>query len=159
MSHAGAPSGRPYPRKLVELLDCLALMPDRMGRIQLLLDVADRFSEVPERIARRPFPKDRQVPACESEAYLWAEKTAGERLKFHFAVENPQGISAKAMAVILDESLSGEPLEEIAELSSDVVYEVFGNELSMGKSMGLMGMVAMVQNSAKKMMSADGEGE
>ena len=141
-----------FPAKLTELVDILALMPDRTARIDLLIGVADRFRDVPERIARRPYPKDRQVPACESEAYLWAEKTDRGRLKFHFAVENPQGISAKAMAVILDESLSGAPLEDIAEVSGDVVYDVFGRELSMGKSMGLMGMVAMVQNSARKLM-------
>ncbi len=46
------------------------------------------------------------------------------------------------------------PLEEVAALSSDVVYDVFGRELSMGKSMGLMGMVSMVQNSAKKALEA-----
>ncbi len=152
MSYASPIAGRPYPLRLAELVDTLALMPDRLGRIDLLIDVADRFHDLPERIARRPFAKDHQVPACESEAYLWAEKLDGDRLKFHFAVENPQGISAKAMAVILDESLSGAPLEEIAQVSSDVVYDVFGRELSMGKSMGLMGMVAMVQSSAKQLM-------
>ena len=153
MSSASRPSGgEAYPPKLTELIDTLGLMPDRLARIDLLIDVADRFREVPEHIARRPFSKDHQVPACESEAYLWAEKTDDGRLKFHFAVENPQGISAKAMAVILDESLSGAALEEIAEISGDVVYEVFGRELSMGKSMGLMGMVSMIQTSAKKLL-------
>ncbi len=141
-----------YPPKLAELVDTLGLLPDRMARIDLLIGVADRFCEVPERIARRPFAKDHQVPACESEAYLWAEKTDGDGLKFHFAVENPQGISARAMAVILDEGLSGAPLEEVAGVSTDVVYDVFGRELSMGKSMGLMGMVTMIQNSARQLI-------
>jgi hypothetical protein len=31
---------------------------------------------------------------------------------------------------------------------------VFGNELSMGKSMGLMGMVSMINNLAKKQLAA-----
>ena len=142
-----------YPRKLQELVETLALLPDRVDRIDLLIDVADRFQEVPERIARRPFGDDHKVPACESEAYLWAEKLPSGRLKLHFAVENPQGISAKAMAVILDESLSGEALEEIAALPADVVYEIFGRELSMGKTMGLMGMVSMVTLSAKQLLA------
>ena len=96
------------------------------------------------------------MPGCESEAYLWAERLAagGGGLKFHFAVENPQGISARAMAVILDETLSGEDPRAVAAVSADVVYDLFGRELSMGKSMGLMGMVAMVQNSAKKILAA-----
>jgi cysteine desulfuration protein SufE len=65
-------------------------------------------------------------------------------------VENPQGISAKAMAVILDETLSGAPPEQVAEVSPEIVYQVFGRELSMGKSMGLMSMVGMVSALAKR---------
>jgi hypothetical protein len=36
----------------------------------------------------------------------------------------------------------------------DIVYRIFGRELSMGKSMGLMGMVSMVTNLAKRQMAA-----
>src|SRR4030095_4127649 len=54
------------------------------------------------------------------------------------------------MAVILDETLSGAPPEQVAEVPQDIVYRVFGRELSMGKSMGLMSMVGMVANMAKK---------
>ncbi len=143
-----------YPPKLVEWVDLLASC-ERQDRIQLLIDVAERFREVPERIARRPFSSEHKVPGCESEVYLWAERpAAGGGLNFHFAVENPQGISARAMAVILDETLSGEDPRAVAAVSADVVYDVFGRELSMGKSMGLMGMVAMVQNSAKKILGS-----
>ena len=35
-----------------------------------------------------------------------------------------------------------------------IVYKIFGNELSMGKSMGLQGMVSMVTNTAKKKLPA-----
>lgn len=139
-----------YPPKLAEMLELFAMLPDRGERIAMLIDVAERFRDVPERIARRPFADDHKVPACESEAYVWAEPLADGALKFHFAVENPQGISAKAMAVILDETLSGEPPEAVARVAGDVVYEIFGRELSMGKSMGLMSMVSMVASSARK---------
>jgi cysteine desulfuration protein SufE len=54
------------------------------------------------------------------------------------------------MAVILRETLSGAPPEVVSEISGDIVYKIFGDELSMGKSMGLMGMVAMVRNFARK---------
>jgi cysteine desulfuration protein SufE len=123
-----------YPPKLAELVDLLSLAGGRSERIQLLIDTAERF---------------RDVPACESEAYVWAEPLPDGTLKYHFAVENPQGISAKALAVILDETLSGQPPEEVARVPGDLIYDVFGRELSMGKSMGLMGMVAMVARSAK----------
>jgi cysteine desulfuration protein SufE len=138
------------PKKLADLLATLELMPDRADRIQLLIDIASRFKEVPEEVARRPYPGERKVPGCESEAYLWAQPQADGTLKFHFAVENPQGISAKAMAVILDETLSGVDPKTITEtVPGDLPYQIFGRELSMGKSMGLMGMVGMVQSAAK----------
>lgn len=140
-----------YPSKLAELVDTLALVPDRLGRIELLISIADRFEEVPPEVAHRPFPDENKVPACESEAYVWAQRQVDDTLKFYFAVENPQGISAKAMAVILDESLSGQPPAAVQAVSGEIVYEIFGKELSMGKSMGLMGMVAMVTASARRL--------
>jgi len=142
------------PPKLARLLDLLELVPDRADRMQLLIDTADRFRGVPERIARRPYPEDRKTPACESEVYVWAEPVAEGALKYHFAVENPQGVAAKALAVILDETLSGEPAERVAEVPTDVALRIFGAELSMGKSMGLMSMVAMVQRAARRYLAA-----
>jgi cysteine desulfuration protein SufE len=142
------------PAPLVETLEMLDLVPDRGERIQLLIDIADRFEEVPPRLARRPFAAEHLVPACESEAYVWGEERPDGTLDFHFAVENPQGISAKSLAVILDEGLSGAPLEQVAAVPQDLVYRVFGRELSMGKSMGLMGMVAMVTAMARHRLGA-----
>jgi cysteine desulfuration protein SufE len=138
------------PEKLSQTLDALASIPDRGERIQTLISLAERFQEVPPRIARRPFPEGNRVPACESEAFVFEEHRPEGGLDFHFAVENPQGISAKALAVILDESLSGAPPEQVAAVEPDIIYSIFGNELSMGKSMGLMGMVGMVKAAAKK---------
>jgi cysteine desulfuration protein SufE len=142
------------PDKLTDTLETLEMVPDRGERIQLLIDIAGRFEEVPPRLARRPFAKEHQVPACESEAYVFTEPRPDGTLDFHFAVENPQGISAKAMAVILGDALSGTPPEQVAEVSQDIIYQVFGRELSMGKSMGLMSMVGMVAALAKKQAEA-----
>jgi cysteine desulfuration protein SufE len=142
------------PPKLSETLELIDTVPDRVERIQLLIDIATRFEEVPPRIARRPFSDEHKVPACESEAYVWSEERPDGTLDFHFAVENPQGISAKSLAVILDEGLSGAPLDQVAAVPQDIVYKVFGNELSMGKSMGLMGMVSMVTSTAKQRLAA-----
>lgn len=138
------------PEKLANTLDALSMVPDRNERIQLLIDIAGKFQDVPPQVATRPFPEENRVPACESEAFVWGKRRPDGRLDFHFAVENPQGISAKAMAVILKDSLSGQPLDQVAAVPQDVVYKVFGNELSMGKSMGLMSMVGMVKTLAKR---------
>jgi cysteine desulfuration protein SufE len=83
------------------------------------------------------------VPGCESEVYV--AQVNGE---IRIAVDNPQGISAMALAVILQHSLTGASRAEIEAVPEDVVYQIFGKELSMGKSMGLTGMVRMVKGLA-----------
>lgn len=132
--------------RLVETLEAL----DRSDRIEMLVDIARRFRRVPERIAVRPYPKEHLVPGCESEAYVWTEPRPRPdgTLTYHFAVENPQGVSAMALAVVLGDTLSGVSLEEVAAVPADVVYCIFGRELSMGKSLGLMGMVNTVRVAA-----------
>lgn len=138
------------PPKVAELVEDLKLVEDRNDRLLTLVDFADRFKEVPPEIATRPFSESNHVQRCESEAYVFAEPDSKGGVKFHFAVENPQGISAKAMAVILDETLSGESPDVVALVPTDLVYEVFGKELSMGKGQGLMGMIELVKILAKK---------
>ena len=127
---------------------------DRPDRIQMLIDVAGCFPSVPPRIAQRPYPAERRVPGCESEAYVWAEPKPDGTLTYYFAVENPQGISAMALAAILGNTLSGVPLEKVAAIPADVVFRIFGRELSMGKSLGLMGMVNMVRAAARQQLQA-----
>jgi len=134
-----------YPEKLTDFLETLNLAGDRQERIEMLIATADRFRPVPERVASRPYPEDHRAPNCESEAFVFTEDLADGRLKYHFAVENPQGISAMALAVILDDALSGEPAEDALKVPPDVIYEIFGKELSMGKSAGLMGMIQLLQ--------------
>jgi len=144
------------PEKLAKFLRLLGRTQDRQERIQLLLDIARRFQPVPPAIASPPYAVQFKVPACESQAYVFPEPNPDGTLTFHFAVENPQGISAMAMAVILGDSLSGAPLEQVATISPDVIYEIFGRELSMGKSMGLAGMVTMVAGFARSRLGPRG---
>lgn len=141
------------PRRLEDWVATLESM-ERPERIQMLVDVARRFRPVPTDIARRPYPADRRVPGCESEVYIWTQPASDDTLTYHFAVENPQGVSAMALAVILADSLSGAPLEAVAEVPADVVYRIFGSELSMGKSLGLMGMVNVVRAAARQRLES-----
>ena len=106
-----------YPDKLQALLDVFAGVTDTHERTQLLLDYATRFKDVPAAIATRPFGKDHLVPHCESEAYVWVVPNADGTLALHFAVENPSGISAKALGAILQKTLSGLPAAESREAS------------------------------------------
>jgi cysteine desulfuration protein SufE len=140
------------PPKLEQLLDDLSLFTDRQEKFQVLIEFADRFQEVSESIAKRPFSEQNHVQRCDSEAYVWATANDDGTFKYHFAVENPQGISAKAVAVMLDDSLSGEDPELILQVPPDIVYRIFGKELSMGKGQGLMGMIELLKALTKRAM-------
>lgn len=137
------------PSALQDVLDLFATFDDPSDRTNLLLSYADQFREVTPDVATRPFGRDHLVPHCESEAYVWAMKRPDGTLKLHFAVENPAGISAKALAAILDRSLSGLPPAQIAEITPDLVEAIFRQNISMGKGMGLMSMVQAVRSLAK----------
>jgi cysteine desulfuration protein SufE len=144
---------KPLPERLERVVSVLESL-DREERIALLIEAAGRFKPVPPQIARRPFPASHRVPGCESEAYVWSELQPDGTLAFHFAVENPQGISAMALVAILEDCLSGAPLEGVAEVPPDMIYRIFGQELSMGKSLGLMGIVEMVRVFARRQLEA-----
>ncbi len=136
------------PPKLQEFMDNLAFFPERQERIQALISVAEKYRAVPEEIASKPYDESQRVKGCESEAFAWVNGSP-ESVTLHFAVENPQGISAMALAAILKEGLDGEPASSIQQVPEDIVYDIFGKELSMGKTMGLTNMVRMVKAEAK----------
>jgi len=144
---AESPPG--IPPALAALIEDFA-RADRMARVELLVDYADRYEEAPLSIATRPYPVRNRVTHCESQVYVFPEDLPGGTVKYHFAVDNPQGLSARAWAVILDETLSGQPLEQVAGVPGDAVFQVFGREVSMGRGEGLIGMLALVQRLARE---------
>ena len=146
------------PGRLGAAIAALEALGDPADRAGVLIDLADRFREVPPEIATRPFPGRHLVPACESEAYVWGVLLADGTMTLHFAVENPSGVSAKALAVILARGLSGLPPAEIARVSPDIVFDVFRRDISMGKGMGLMSMVRAVQTTARQAAEAGAPG-
>ena len=141
----------PLPAKLQSILDTFAMFPDPADRTNLLLSFADKFTPVPADVATRPFDKSHQVPACESEAYVWAVKNADGTMKLHFAVESPSGVSAKALSAILDKGLSGLPPGQVAQVTPEIVEQVFRQNISMGKGIGLMSMVNAVRTLARRL--------
>lgn len=142
-----------YPGKLQSVIDELAFLEDQQDKMEFLIDFADKFEEVPEEIAKRPFHSDSKVPFCESEAYVFTTADKDNRLKFYFAVDNPNGVSAKALAGIFSTTLTGIKPEDVIKIPLDVVYKIFGQNLSMGKNMGLTGILQMMQRDAKKLMN------
>ncbi|MFZ4813459.1 MAG: SufE family protein [Phototrophicaceae bacterium] len=138
------------PAELKTVLDDFSAITDRSERTEYLIELADRFNEVkvPASIATKPYPEDHRVPHCESDAYIWADDQPDGSVKFYFDVLNPQGLSAMAISVILDETLSGKPLEQVAAVTPEIVLTIFGQSVSMGKGQGLMGIVGMAQREA-----------
>ena len=141
-----------YPPKLQEIINTISFFENRNDRINVLIDYAEKFIEVPENVSLRPFPKEHKVDFCESDAFVWAKKNEYDTVKLYFAVESPQGVSAKALAVILDEGLSGESPDSILKVKTDLVFEIFGNSLSMGKNLGLTGILNLVHREVKKLV-------
>ena len=136
------------PAALRRILDGLA-GAERETRIELLLAWADRYRKPPRSVATPPYPAGHRVPGCESEAYVWAVPRRDGTLDFHVAVENPLGVSVRALAAILVEAASGAALDEVLAIDESVVTSLFGAGVSMGRGQGLAGMVAMVKAFAR----------
>lgn len=146
-----------YPEPLREVLEAFRDNPTE--RNAMLIEYSDQFAGVPERIAQRPYPEDHRVPHCESESYVFAEpsgeKSGVPTLKFYYAVENPFGVSARALSAILDQTLSGLPANEIAKMPiEEIVPTLYGKNISMGKGQGLLGVAAITKALAQRYAQA-----
>ena len=120
--------------------------PDPDYRADLLIEYASRYRAPDASLHPRPYPESHKVPGCE--VYVFSDRQSDGSLCFSFGVENPQGVSAKALAVFLQETLSGASLDDIRQVRPDFVHTLFGRMLSMGKGQGLMNMVMVVQHLA-----------
>ena len=138
------------PPKLAELLELFDSLGNTDERVAVLLDYAGQYREVSPLIATRPFPEDHRVQFCESEAYVWVIAQPDGTLQLHFAVENPSGVSAKALAAILEGTLSGLRPEQLVTIPEDIVSRIFRQNMSMGKGMGLMSMIRTVKAFASR---------
>lgn len=129
------------PARLQEVLDDLSLLPDRQERIDYLLSLSESFRN--PTISELPRTPQTRVPGCESEVYVGL---VGGKLRI--AVDNPQGISAMVLANLLQESFEGASRTSVEATPEEIVYYIFGRELSMGKSLGLTGIVRMAKSQA-----------
>jgi len=142
-----------YPARLKTFLESLNQYTDNSDRINLLIDYAEKFVPVPETIAVKPYAPENKIEYCESGAYAWTIKQPDNTFKFYFDIENPYGISAKATAKILDDTLSGETAENILKVPDDIIYQIFGQSLSMGKNLGLIGLILAIKIDVRKLMN------
>ncbi len=134
----------PIPGRLRRILESFDGVVNREEREMLLLGYAERFRPVPRTIATPPYPEERRIPYCESDAFVWVIWNPDGTITPHFAVENPSGISARALAAILMDGLQGATPAEAAAVPEEIVERIFRQNLSMGKGMGLTAMVRRV---------------
>ena len=127
-------------------LEEIALFPDRAERIDYLIEISRKFDSK----IGKTIPRDdaHRVPGCESEVFIDVVRNDTGQLQFLFAVDNPQGLSAMALAAILTDGLQDASPEEIQAIPEDIVLKIFGSELSMGKSLGLTNMVRIIKHHA-----------
>jgi cysteine desulfuration protein SufE len=139
-----------YPEKLRDVLEAFEESPN--DRTAMLIEYSDQFTGVPENIAKRPYPAANRVPHCESDTYVFVEPLdSGSRLNFYYAVENPFGVSARALSAVLDSTINGLPAAEIAQMPiDDLVPTLFGKNISMGKGQGLLSIAAVVKALAQR---------
>ncbi len=141
--------------KLNELTAEIENTDDRMLRSEILIDLAKEYAEAPESVAKRPFSEEHKSPACQSDAFVWVVRS-GDSLTPFFTVENPQGLSAKALAAVLVKTCSGISIAEMREIEDGIVHRIFGPTLSMGKGEGLMGMIRKMKQLAEKAVKTEG---
>jgi cysteine desulfuration protein SufE len=140
----------PYPQNVQRVADYFDKISDEQKRIQTLISYSKRFKDVPEEVASRPFDQDHRVPECESDVYIWTHVDDENKVDVYTAVENPQGLSARAFAAVLQKALKDATVEDVEQLDNELVYKIFGKQLSMGKNMGLMGMIQMIKAQARQ---------
>jgi sulfur transfer protein SufE len=141
------------PEKLTRILDRFDGITDNEERIMMLLSYAERFTPVPTAVAHPPYPERQKIPYCDSDAYVWVFQNPDGSLALHFAVLNPSGVSAKALATILSEGLTGAHPGEVASMSEEIVERIFRQNLSMAKGLGLIAMVQRVRAEARAMLA------
>ena len=142
-----------YPESLREVLEAFAESP--ADRNAMLIEYSDQFTGVPEGVATRPYPPENRVPHCESDSYVFVQPIdGGPRLQYYFAVENPFGVSARALSAILDSTINGLPAADIARMPiDDIVPTLFGRNVSMGKGQGLLGIASVVKALAQRYLA------
>ena len=106
----------PYPAKIQETLDMVELMPDRVDRILALISLSKNFKQVSDEAASRPYQESHRIPGCESEVFAWVTTVSG-LLRVDFAIENQQGVSAMALAVLLKDQGGARRKERLVSVS------------------------------------------
>lgn len=122
---------------------------DRSLRAEMLVEYADRYRDPSVALVPRPYPEACRVEGCESGAYAFVRDNGDGTLDVRFAVTSPQGVTARAWAVILAETLAGQPREAIAAVPDAVVARVFGADLAPQKALGLGAMLDAVRRAAR----------
>ena len=102
-------------------------------------------------VATRPFDKSCLVPHCESEAYVWADPADGRHAEAPLRGREPRGhFGEGAGGDSRQDRCRGCRPPRSPPSRPTIVEQIFRQNISMGKGMGLMSMVQAVQALARR---------
>lgn len=144
-----------YDRSFERIVDSFRSINDEAERMMMLIEFASCYVDPPPTIAHRPYPEECKLSTNYAKIYFWAVPRPDERLEFYFAVEDKEGVSAKAFAVMLSRTLSGADLPKVAAVPSEVVDIIFGNGIEPEKRSALLAMLEAVRSAAQDMLGEE----
>ena len=146
-------SNRALPERLQAIVEDFQWAEGR-EKLELLLDVAQRFPALPERFAQQQDAFD-SVPECMTPVFVTAELQAGG-LNYYFDVpaESP---TVRGFAALLAEGLAGAQPEEVLAVPGDF-YRLMGLEkaLTHQRLNGLSAILAHMKRLAAANLDSGG---
>ncbi len=117
---------------------------DAREKLELLVDFANGLAPLTADYEARKAIEDRRIHECQTPVFLWVESDGGlARLVGEVAPEAP---TVKGFVAILAEAVNGRPLQQVADLSDDILDRMgLADVLGILRTRGLRAIVARVK--------------
>jgi cysteine desulfuration protein SufE len=147
---SGAPQGS-LPSELARVLEVFS----RLGReqtMQVLVDYANRFPELPERFAALAASEEHKVHECMTPVALFSEVDDG-RIRYYADVPR-NAPTIRALLAILMQGLNGRPVEDVLAIPPDFVSRLMRNVGLSTRERGLQAILARMKRHAREALAA-----
>lgn len=139
------------PPELHRLLDRFALF-SREQTMQLLVEYANQFPELPERFAPLTAEEAYQVPECMTPVALFSELRDGAI--WYYADVPRSAPTIRAILSIFMQALNGKPPEQVLALPSSFVSELMRKVGLSTRERGLNAMLVRMKRHAAEALAA-----
>ena len=148
---AGDTPERGLPPELERVLDAFS----RLGReqtMQALVDYANQFPELPDRLAALAASEEHQVHECMTPVALFSEVEDG-RIRFYADVPR-SAPTIRALLTILMNGLNDRPPEDVLAIPTDFVSRLMRNVGLSTRERGLHAILARMKRHAQEALAA-----